>query len=135
MLQSFIDTAGVKILLVDHVPYGWDLITLQEAILQMVQVEQTTTWTNNTPKIDEVSVTYEHFPAWLDLQVKRPNVDWNIPTSFGRSGGGYQDEWIIALAIGCLSLFPLTVGVLKRTRIEKTCQQKKLGGGYWHCAG
>ena len=112
VLQSFIDTAGVKILLVDHVLYGWDLIALQEAVFRMIQEEQTPAQTSNRTKIRSLSVIYEHLPAWLDLQVKRPNVDWNIPTTFGRSGGGHQDGWIIALAIGCLSLLPLAIGIL-----------------------
>ena len=113
-LQSFIDSIGVKIPLVDRVPYGWDLLALEEAVLEMIQAEGSTASDGDRSKIDEIAVIDEPNPPWLDLQVKGSHLSsWTVSASFGRNNGKRASERILVSCLIGLCPLQLCIGILR----------------------
>ena len=103
-LQTFVDTPvrNGKILLIDHIPYGWDLNALGDAVLTLVREEERNAmpWSN----IESVSVVYEPLEPWLDLHLRRnpTNQFWTVfgRTHFGPRSSGAQGTPSAALFLG-----------------------------------
>ena len=76
-LKEFIEqpVRPAKMLVFDHIPYGWDLNALQEATMKIVNehVGQPG-WFSSAQPIASVRVTYERVRPWLDISVRKTRL-------------------------------------------------------------
>ena len=133
-LQEFINVTdtSAKILLVDHVPYGWDLTALRDAVAKLIEEE--TGASDDSEKICETLVNYEPMDHWIRLRVLDRGTP-HVRSAYGQAVFGAltydgQSLWSILgpllfvwslffihdserrlgiVSVGCLPLFCLLV--------------------------
>ncbi|KDN49242.1 hypothetical protein K437DRAFT_80167 [Tilletiaria anomala UBC 951] len=98
--------ASAKIMLFEHLPYGWDLDALSKSVQTLINTANAPGTVPPTsaaplhPRIARVRITYERIPPWLDLQVRHTR-EWlpfwggGLPVNAGVSLAGAQ-SWVMA---------------------------------------